>query len=38
MTTTTVKAAQTVVVQSPAAGTVLHPGATVSLTMHRCPQ
>jgi beta-lactam-binding protein with PASTA domain len=35
---TTVKAAQTVMTQTPAAGTVLHPGATVSLTMHRCPQ
>jgi beta-lactam-binding protein with PASTA domain len=38
VTTTTVKVAPTVVVQNPAAGTVLHPGATVSLTMHHCPQ
>ena len=38
VTTTTVKAPQTVLIQTPAAGTVLHPGATVSLTMHRCPQ
>jgi beta-lactam-binding protein with PASTA domain len=36
--TTTVKAAQPVVTQTPAAGTVLRPGATVSLTMHHCPQ
>lgn len=37
-TTTAVKVAQTVLTQSPAAQTVLHPGATVTLTMHRCPQ
>jgi hypothetical protein len=37
-TTTTVRAVQTVLTQSPAAHTVLHPGATVTLTMHRCPQ
>jgi beta-lactam-binding protein with PASTA domain len=38
VTTTTVKAVQTVAIQAPAAGTVLRPGATVSLTMHHCPQ
>ena len=37
-TTTTVTVVQTVLTQSPAANTVLHPGATVTLTMHRCPQ
>jgi beta-lactam-binding protein with PASTA domain len=37
-TTVKVKAVQTVLTQSPAAHTVLHPGATVTLTMHRCPQ
>jgi beta-lactam-binding protein with PASTA domain len=38
-TTTTVKATpRLVLTQSPAAGTVLHPGATVALTMHACPQ
>jgi hypothetical protein len=37
-TTTTVKVVQTVLTQSPAAHTVLHPGATVTLTMHHCPQ
>jgi PASTA domain len=37
-TTTTAKAVQTVLTQSPAAHTVLHPGATVTLTMHHCPQ
>ena len=37
-TTTTVKVVQTVLTQSPAANTVLHPGTTVTLTMHRCPQ
>ncbi len=37
-TTTTVKVVQTVLSQAPAAHTVLHPGATVTLTMHRCPQ
>jgi beta-lactam-binding protein with PASTA domain len=37
-TTTTVKMVQTVLTQSPAAHTVLHPGATVTLTMHHCPQ
>jgi hypothetical protein len=37
-TTTTVKLAQTVLTQSPAAHVVLHPGAIVTLTMHRCPQ
>ena len=37
-TTTTVRVVQTVLTQSPAAHTVLHPGATVTLTMHRCPQ
>jgi beta-lactam-binding protein with PASTA domain len=29
---------QTVLTQSPAANSVLHPGATVTLTMDRCPQ
>jgi beta-lactam-binding protein with PASTA domain len=38
VTTTTVKVVQTVLTQSPAAHTVLHPGATVALTMHHCPQ
>ena len=33
-----VKEVQTVLTQSPAAHTVLHPGATVTLTMHHCPQ
>jgi hypothetical protein len=37
-TTTAVKVVQTVLTQSPAAQTVVHPGATVTLTMHRCPQ
>jgi beta-lactam-binding protein with PASTA domain len=37
-TTTTVKVVQVVLTQSPAAHTVLHPGATVTLTMHHCPQ
>lgn len=40
-TTTTTGAApprQTVLTQTPAAGTVLHPGSPVSLTMHACPQ
>jgi hypothetical protein len=37
-TTTTVKVVQTVLTQSPAAHTVLHPGDTVTLTMHLCPQ
>ena len=37
-TTTTVQLVQTVLTQSPAAHTVLHPGATVTLTMHHCPQ
>jgi beta-lactam-binding protein with PASTA domain len=36
--TTTIRAAQTVLTQAPAAGTALHPGGTVSLTMHHCPQ
>ena len=36
--TTTVKPPRLVLTQSPAAGTVLHPGATVALTMHACPQ
>jgi beta-lactam-binding protein with PASTA domain len=38
VTTTTVKLAQVVVIQAPTAGAALHPGATVSLTMHHCPQ
>jgi beta-lactam-binding protein with PASTA domain len=38
VTTTTAKAVQTVLTQTPAAHTILHPGAIVSLTMHRCPQ
>ena len=37
-TTTTAKVVQTVLSQAPAAHTVLHPGATVTLTMHHCPQ
>jgi hypothetical protein len=37
-TTTTVRVVQTVLSQTPAAHTVLHPGATVTLTMHHCPQ
>jgi beta-lactam-binding protein with PASTA domain len=37
-TTTTVKEVPTVLTQSPVADTVLRPGATVTLTMHRCPQ
>jgi beta-lactam-binding protein with PASTA domain len=37
-TTTTVKPPALVLTQSPVAGTVLHPGATVALTMHACPQ
>ena len=37
-TTTTVKVVQTVLAQAPAPHTVLHPGATVTLTMHHCPQ
>jgi beta-lactam-binding protein with PASTA domain len=38
VTTTTVKLPQVVLIQAPTAGAVLHPGATVSLTMHHCPQ
>jgi hypothetical protein len=38
LTTTTVKVVQSVLTQAPAAHTVLHPGATVTLTMHHCPQ
>jgi beta-lactam-binding protein with PASTA domain len=38
VTTTTLKLAQTVLIQAPTAGAALHPGATVSLTMHHCPQ
>ena len=38
VTTTTVKAPQTVLSQDPAAGTVLRPGAVVRITMHFCPQ
>ena len=38
VTTTTLKVAQTVLAQSPAPHTVLHPGATVTITMHHCPQ
>jgi beta-lactam-binding protein with PASTA domain len=38
VTTTTLKVPQTVLTQSPAAHTVLHPGATVTFTMHHCPQ
>jgi hypothetical protein len=37
-TTTTVRPVQTVLTQSPAAHSVVHPGTTVTLTMHRCPQ
>jgi beta-lactam-binding protein with PASTA domain len=37
-TTTTVKVVQTVLTQTPAAHTTLRPGATVTLTMHHCPQ
>jgi beta-lactam-binding protein with PASTA domain len=37
-TTEAPKAPQTVLTQSPAAHASLRPGATVSLTMHRCPQ
>ena len=37
-TTTTVTVVQTVLTQSPAASSVLHPGSTVTLTMYRCPQ
>ena len=37
-TTTTVTVVQTVLTQSPAANSVLHPGATVTFTMDRCPQ
>lgn len=37
-TATTAKPTPTVLTQSPVAGTVVHPGTTVSLTMHRCPQ
>ena len=38
VTTTTVKPRPTVLTQTPGAGTVLHPGTPVSLTMHTCPQ
>jgi beta-lactam-binding protein with PASTA domain len=38
VTTTTAKHPQTVLTQSPAAGTQLRPGAIVALTMHTCPQ
>ncbi len=38
VTTTTVKPRPTVLTQTPGAGTVLHPGTPVSLTMHICPQ
>jgi beta-lactam-binding protein with PASTA domain len=38
VTTTTVHHPPTVLSQDPPAGTVLHPGTPVSLTMHRCPQ
>jgi beta-lactam-binding protein with PASTA domain len=38
VTATTVKVVQTVLTQSPAPHTVLQPGATVTLTMHHCPQ
>ena len=38
VTTTTVHHVPTVLSQDPPAGTVLHPGTPVSLTMHRCPQ
>lgn len=37
-TTTTVKVVQTVLTQAPTAHTVVHPGSTVTLTMHHCPQ
>jgi|GEM_PF-2535462 len=37
-TTTTLRVVQTVLTQTPAPHAVLHPGATVTLTMHRCPQ
>ena len=37
-TTTTVHRVPTVLSQDPPAGTVLHPGTPVSVTMHRCPQ
>ena len=37
-TTTTVKAPPTVLTQDPPAHTAVHPGTSVSLTMHRCPQ
>jgi hypothetical protein len=33
-----VKVVQTLLTQSPAVHTVLRPGATVTLTMHHCPQ
>jgi hypothetical protein len=38
VTTTTVHHVPTVLSQDPPAGTVLHPGTPVSLTMHHCPQ
>jgi beta-lactam-binding protein with PASTA domain len=38
VTTTTARTPQTVLTQTPAAHTVVRPGATVSLTMQRCPQ
>jgi beta-lactam-binding protein with PASTA domain len=38
VTTTTAKTPQTVLTQTLAAHTVVRPGATVSLTMHHCPQ
>ena len=37
-TTTTMHHPPTVLSQDPSAGTVLHPGTPVSLSMHRCPQ
>jgi beta-lactam-binding protein with PASTA domain len=37
-TTTAVSARQTVLTQTPGAGSVLHPGSPVSLTMRTCPQ
>jgi beta-lactam-binding protein with PASTA domain len=38
VTTTTVRPPGMVLTQSPGAGTVLKPGATVTITMHECPQ
>ena len=38
VTTTTVRPPGLVLTQSPGAGTVLKPGATVTITMHECPQ